>query len=220
MRYRGYAGLPVQGARAGLPMACPTLARSPLAGERQAVVAGPAYAGSDQPLPENGPGRAIPGSLLPPAALGASEPPVASATPGTANSPDPAAGGPDKLSEGKPDGFAALPPLNDAPLTPGARRQRLILMFCGAAVTIGVGVPPAPGAQASTLAPANGEIEESLRRTGKTVRLQLSPRRGYVAETAVPLAVLQSGPRDSAYDVSYSAIVLKVRRMTFAPARR
>jgi formylglycine-generating enzyme required for sulfatase activity len=35
---------------------------------------------------------------------------------------------------------AALPPLDNAPVTEGARRQRLILMFCGAAVTIGVGV--------------------------------------------------------------------------------
>lgn len=69
------------------------------------------------------------------------------------------------------------------------------------------------------VASCNGEIEETQRRTGKTVRLQLTPQRGYVAETSVPLA-LQSGPRDSGYDVAYSAIVLKVRRLSFAPARR
>jgi hypothetical protein len=69
------------------------------------------------------------------------------------------------------------------------------------------------------VASCNGEVEESLRRTGKTVRLQLTPQRGYVAEASVPLA-LQSGPRDSGYDVSYGAIVLKVRRLAFAPARR
>nr|ACN58914.1 hypothetical protein AKSOIL_0299 [uncultured bacterium BLR18] len=74
--------------------------------------------------------------------------------------------------------------------------------------------------RACKVASCNGEIEESLRRASKTVRLQLTPQRGYVADTTVPLAVLQSGPRDSGYDVSYSAIVLKVRRLTFAPMRR
>jgi len=74
--------------------------------------------------------------------------------------------------------------------------------------------------RACKVASCHGEIEERLRRTGKTVRLQLTPQRGYVAETTVPLALLQSGPRDSGYDVGYSAIVLKVRRLAFAPARR
>lgn len=74
--------------------------------------------------------------------------------------------------------------------------------------------------RACKVASCNGEIEETLRRTGKTVRLQLTPQRGYVAETTLPPTLLKSGPRDSGYDVSHSGIVLKVRRLTFAPARR
>jgi hypothetical protein len=69
------------------------------------------------------------------------------------------------------------------------------------------------------VASCNGEIEESNRKKAKTVRLLLTPRNGYAAEATLPLALLKSGPPDRGYDVSHTGIVLKVRRMTVAPAR-
>lgn len=74
--------------------------------------------------------------------------------------------------------------------------------------------------RACKAASCNGEIEESLRKTSKTLRLLLSPKSGYAAETTLPPALLQSGPPDRDYDVSYTSIVLKVRRLGIAPARR
>lgn len=74
--------------------------------------------------------------------------------------------------------------------------------------------------RACKAASCNGEIEESLRKTSKTVRMVLSPKSGYAAETTLPPALLQSGQPDRDYDVSYSGIVLKVRRLSIAQARR
>lgn len=70
-----------------------------------------------------------------------------------------------------------------------------------------------------TVVSCNGEVEESNRKKAKTVRLLLTPRNGYTAETTLPLALLKSGPPDKGYEVSHTGIVLKVRRMTVAPAR-
>jgi len=146
MRYRGYAGLPVQATRASLPLACPMLARPPVTEQRQPAAAGPEYAGARRLSPQNDAGHATPGTPHPPdaaaasgapdpsGALGTSGAPAASALPGT--SPN-ANGG---LAGGAPDAAGALPPVEGERATPGARRLRLILVFCGAAVTIGVGV--------------------------------------------------------------------------------
>lgn len=65
----------------------------------------------------------------------------------------------------------------------------------------------------------HGEVEEASRKAAKSVRLLLTPQHGYVAETTLPLPLARPGQPDRDYDVGYADLVLKVRRVTIAPAR-
>lgn len=69
-------------------------------------------------------------------------------------------------------------------------------------------------------ASCNGEIIDTSRRAGKTVRLQLAPQQGYVAETTLPLAPAQPGMPDRDYRVSYTDLALTVRRITITQGRK
>jgi hypothetical protein len=65
-----------------------------------------------------------------------------------------------------------------------------------------------------------GDLTETNRKAGKTVRLLLAPQRGYVAETTLALPLGKAGQPERGYDVAYSDLVMKVRRVKIAPARR
>nr|ACN58915.1 hypothetical protein AKSOIL_0300 [uncultured bacterium BLR18] len=147
IRYRAYGGLPVRGARAGLPMACPMLAQRPAEAEPSFEstfiadvpdLANLADTAEIQGVPVPSDTSDMPGDSSTHGPSGSALPPGIRGTPGAF---DAAAGRVDPLAAAMPDTPGATPHLAEgAPATPDARRQRLILMCCGAAVTIGVGV--------------------------------------------------------------------------------
>ncbi|WP_211923438.1 hypothetical protein, partial [Pseudoduganella ginsengisoli] len=68
------------------------------------------------------------------------------------------------------------------------------------------------------VASCNGEMVDTVKKTGKTVRLRLAPQNGYVAETTLPFTQA-TGP-DQGDAITYADLVLTVRRMTISPVRR